>query len=319
VTESTAMTTAEPAGPRGLALTISQMRPQIAQSLPPGVDPDRFVRVAMNAVQNMPELSDPKVDRQSVFNSFLRAAQLGLMADKREGAIVIVNEKRKGPNGQDVWVKVAQFRDMVGGLRKLAAEFGFDLIARSVYENDDFDYQLGDEEMIRHKAPKLGTDRGALVGAYAIATRLKDGRKYRLVMDMAAINKRRDVAQTKAVWDKWPAEMAEKTVARSIFRVLPLADSDDAASERFDRLVTKEDEVDVTAERAQEAIRATAQAEPATSTGPRRPRGLDTVAAAGARSGPDDFDPSTGEVIDSTATVVESVPPPDERDNAPHF
>jgi len=256
VNDSTAMTATEPQGPRGLAYTVSQMRPQITESLPPGIDPDRFVRVAMNAIQNMPELTDPKVERQSIFNACLRAAQLGLMPDKREGAIVIVNEKRKGPNGQDVWVKVAQFRDMVGGLRKLAAEFGFDLIARSVYEHDDFDYQLGDEEMIRHKAPKLGTDRGALVGAYAIATRLKDGRKYRLVMDMAAINKRRDVAQTKAVWDKWPSEMAEKTVARSIFRVLPLADSDDAASERFDRLVTKEDEVDVTAERAQEAIRA---------------------------------------------------------------
>jgi len=304
MTDSTAMTTAEPQGPRGLAYTVSQMRPQITESLPPGIDPDRFVRVAMNAIQNMPELTDPKVERQSIFNACLRAAQLGLMPDKREGAIVIVNEKRKGPNGQDVWVKVAQFRDMVGGLRKLAAEFGFDLIARSVYENDDFDYQLGDEEMIRHKAPKLGTDRGALVGAYAIATRLKDGRKYRLVMDMAAINKRREVAQTKAVWDKWPSEMAEKTVARSIFRVLPLADSDDAASERFDRLVTKEDEVDVTAERAQEAIRAVAQPEPA-STGPRRPRGLDSVAAAGQNAGAADFDASTGEVIDSTATVID--------------
>lgn len=315
MTESTAMTTAEPPGPRGLAYTVSQMRPQITESLPPGIDPDRFVRVAMNAIQNMPELTDPKVERQSIFNACLRAAQLGLMPDKREGAIVIVNEKRKGPNGQDVWVKVAQFRDMVGGLRKLAAEFGFDLIARSVYENDDFDYQLGDDEMIRHKAPKLGTDRGALVGAYAIATRLKDGRKYRLVMDMVAINKRRGVAQTQAVWDKWPAEMGEKTVARSIFRVLPLADSDDAAAERFDRLVTKEDEVDVTAERAQEAIRATAQAGPVQPSGPRRPRGLETVAAAGQNSGPpDDVDRSTGEVIDSTA-----VPVPQDSTTADHF
>jgi phage RecT family recombinase len=206
------------------------------------------------------------------------------------------------------------------GLMDLAMQSGAIQWAQCalVYEKDEFALD-GLDKQPRHQFNPFAADRGALVGAYAIATRLKDGRKYRLVMDMAAINKRRDVAQTKAVWDKWPAEMAEKTVARSIFRVLPLADSDDAASERFDRLVTKEDEVDVTAERAQEAIRATAQAEPATSTGPRRPRGLDTVAAAGARSGPDDFDPSTGEVIDSTATVVESVPPPDERDNAPHF
>ena len=126
MSDNTTMTVTEPQGARGLAFTISQMRPQIAESLPPGVDPERFIRVAMNAVQNMPELSDPKIERQSVFNACLRAAQLGLMPDKREGAIVIVGEKRKGPNGQDIWVKVAQFRDMIGGLRKLAAEFGFD-------------------------------------------------------------------------------------------------------------------------------------------------------------------------------------------------
>ena len=309
MSDNTTMTVTEPQGARGLAFTISQMRPQIAESLPPGVDPERFIRVAMNAVQNMPELSDPKIERQSVFNACLRAAQLGLMPDKREGAIVIVGEKRKGPNGQDIWVKVAQFRDMIGGLRKLAAEFGFDLIARSVYQHDDFDYQLGDDEMIRHKAPSLGTARGALVGAYAIATRLKDGRKYRLVMDMEAINKRRDVAQTKAVWDKWPSEMSEKTVARSLFRVLPLADADDAASERFDRLVTKEDEVDTTAERAQDALRGSQQPDPV-DAGPRRPRALQAVSAA---------QQSTREpvTLDGTAEPAAGDPAPiDEADGA---
>lgn len=283
-----------------LVANIERMRPQIAASLPPGVDPERFTRVAMNAIQTMPELLDPQIERASVYNACLRAAQLGLMPDKREGAIVIVNEKRKGANGQDKWVKVAQFRDMIGGLRKLAAEFGFDLVARSVYENDEFDYELGDEERIHHKAPKLGQARGNLIGAYAIATRLRDGRKYRLVMDMGQINKRRDVAQTKAVWDKWPSEMGEKTVARSLFKVLPLTDGSEESRERFDRLVNDEDEV--------ESFAAQAQAEPAQQPqeppqrGPRRPRGLEAVAAAGngqaPTSGPDD-------AIDGEFTAVD--------------
>lgn len=261
-----------------LVANIERMRPQIAASLPPGVDPDRFTRVAMNAIQTMPELLSPDVDRQSIYNACLRGAQLGLMPDKRQGAIVIVNEKRKDGN-REHWVKVAQFRDMIGGLRKLASEFGFDLIARTVYENDHFDYQCGDEESISHKPPRLGEDRGAMLGCYAIATRLRDGQKYRLVMDMKQINKRRDVAQTKSVWDKWPSEMGEKTVGRALFKVLPLSeDAPESAIERFDRLVTREDELD-RSDDYQTAAQAPQQ--PAQADGQRRPRGLDAVAAAG--------------------------------------
>jgi recombination protein RecT len=289
-----------------LVSNIERMRPQIEASLPPGVDAARFTRVAMNAIQNMPELLDSQVERQSVYNACLRAAQLGLMPDKREGAIVIVSEKRK--DGQrEYWVKVAQFRDMIGGLRKLAAEFGFDLVARSVYENDAFDYQLGDEESISHKPPTLGQDRGKHIGCYAIATRLRDGQKYRLVMDLAQINKRKDVAQTKAVWDRWPTEMGEKTVARALFKVLPLTDDvSDETVERFNRLVNKEDEVEATA--AQAATSAPPAPETTKPTGPRRPRGLDAVAAAGSTSTPQpDNDVIEGEIIDTETGEVTSV------------
>lgn len=303
-----------------LVANIERMRPQIAASLPPGVDPERFTRVAMNAIQTMPELLDAQVERASVYNACLRAAQLGLMPDRREGAIVLVNEKRRGPNG-DIWVKVAQFRDMIGGLRKLAAEFGFDLVARAVYANDDFDYELGDEERIHHKAPKLGQERGAMVGAYAIATRLRDGRKYRLVMDLAQINKRREVAQTKAVWDKWPAEMGEKTVARSLFKVLPLTeDASEAAREQFARLVTNEDEIEVAGEQAQQELAKAEQPQEPPQKGPRRPRGLDKVVAAGNDAEPVSGDP---EPIDGEWTTVDGDEIPGsgdpEADAAAHF
>lgn len=299
---------------RDLAQSLALMRPQIGESLPPGVDPDRFIRVAMNAIQNQPELSDPRVDRQSVFNACLRGAQLGLMPDKREGAIVIVSEKRKDDQGRDAWVKVAQFRDMVGGLRKLAAEFGFDLIARSVYANDAFEYAYGDEDRITHIPPKLGQERGELIGAYAIATRFTDGRKYRLVMDMAAINKRRAVAQTQSVWDKWTAEQSEKTVARSLFKSLPLAGDEDAA-ERLGRLVEDEDEVNKTAREAEAAGNA-AQAAQAPASAPRtRPRALDAVQAAAAAKGQGDalevdFTDVTGEPDDRSADQQAGGDPP---------
>lgn len=294
-----------------LVSNIERMRPQIAASLPPGVDPERFTRVAMNAIQTMPELLGDQVERQSVYNACLRAAQLGLMPDKREGAIVLVNEKRT-VNGRETWVKVAQFRDMIGGLRKLASEFGFDLIARTVYENDHFDYECGDVESISHKPPKLGESRGKMLGCYAIATRLRDGQKYRLVMDMDAINKRRDVAQTKAVWDKWPSEMGEKTVGRALFKVLPLSEDDGEKLERFDRLVRREDEVEQAGEEA--SREAASEPAPTAPTGPRRPRGLDKVAAAGQQTAPPDED-----VIDGEFTRSEPSASVDADGNDPGF
>ena len=316
MTTNTQIATAQPER-KSLAQSISLMRPQIGESLPPGVDPDRFIRVAMNAVQNQPELNNPDIDRQTVFNACLRAAQLGLMPDKREGAIVVVNEKRK-VDGRDVWVKVAQFRDMVGGLRKLAADFGFDLIARAVYENDAFEYSYGDEDRVSHVPPKLGQPRGALIGAYAIATRFVDGRKWRLVMDMEAINKRRAVAQTQAVWDKWTSEQSEKTVARALFKQLPLSDEDAQKAERLARLVTGEDEVEQTARDAERAEAASQAAPVAAKSTRTRPSVLDKVAPVETAPGPSDaVDADFADVTDERPVTAEGAPAAGEP--ATHF
>src|SRR3546814_20446644 len=85
----------------------------------------------------------------------MKAAQDGLLPDGREGAIVPFKGK-------------ASWMPMVAGIMKKVRNSGeiADWNAHAVYENDEFDYLLGDDQRIYHK-PTMG-DPGQVVGAYSI-------------------------------------------------------------------------------------------------------------------------------------------------------
>src|SRR3546814_14437724 len=97
----------------------------------------------------------------------MKAAQDGLLPDGREGAIVPFKGK-------------ASWMPMVAGIMKKVRNSGeiADWNAHAVYENDEFDYLLGDDQRIYHK-PTMG-DPGQVVGAYSIV-KLKDRLEERLV------------------------------------------------------------------------------------------------------------------------------------------
>jgi recombination protein RecT len=127
---------------------LTAMQPQFAAALPKHVDPARFVRVVMTAVQMTPALLN--ADRRTLFASAMRASQMGLLPDGREGAIVTFGQN-------------CQFMPMVAGIMKLVRNSGeiSTWSVQAVYENDAFDFCLGDEEHITHK-PALA-NRGKLI------------------------------------------------------------------------------------------------------------------------------------------------------------
>jgi recombination protein RecT len=195
---------------------------KIAQALPSNITLDRFTRVTLTAIQQNPELVS--VDRQSLYNSVVRCAQDGLIPDGREAALTIRKDKQKG--------QIACYMPMIGGYRKIAAKHGYILEAFVVYDGDEFDYTLGFDPSVSHRPPKLGIERGAAIGAYAVATRLADGRKFLgEPMSVAEIEKVRDVSMMSkseyGPWAKWWDRMACKTVARRLFKTLPLGDLDE--------------------------------------------------------------------------------------------
>jgi len=200
----------------------------LASQLPDDVDIDKFTAVVIRAVQEDPQLL--QADSRSLFLSCQRAAQDGLIPDKREGALVVYNQKVN-----DQWVKKVQWQPMIAGLRKRLANHGFDIRAELIYENDSFDYELGDEPSLSHKPAPLGQPRGALIGAYAIATG-PDGRMYREVMDIDALNYVKSLSKASGgPWSKFEGEMHRKTPAKRLFKYLPLPDDDTRLQGLIDR------------------------------------------------------------------------------------
>lgn len=212
--------------------TLAQLRhpqflEQVRNALPGNVTPERFVRVALTAIQQTPELVT--VDRPSLFGAIVRCAQDGLLPDGREAALVVFGGK-------------AQYMSMIFGLRKIAANHGFSLEAHVVREHDLFEWELGFDPKVRHVPPPLSEPRGEIIGAYSVATNLRSGQKYLEVMSRQEIDDVRKMskAPNSAAWAKSYGEMARKTVGRRNFKQLPLGDLD----EREDSILRQAD-VDV--------------------------------------------------------------------------
>lgn len=192
---------------------------QVALALPEGTPPARFVRIAITALLENPELADAAPD--SVWNALLRAAGDGLLPDGREAALT-VDRGKAGPR--------ARYMPMIGGFRKIAADHGWSIEARAVYAADTFGYELGEKTTIAHSPAPLGVERGAIVAAYAVGRHLASGRTIVEVMTAEDVAKARRKAKTQAVWNDWPERMTEKTVGRRLFKLLPLGTDRRAAS-----------------------------------------------------------------------------------------
>jgi len=185
-------------------------------------------------------------DRRSLFESAMKAAQDGLLPDGRDGALVIFNKsvktKVRNEHGHEYekkeFIQAVQWMPMVGGILKKIRNSGelLSLSAYVVYENDEFQYTLGDEETIVHR-PCLDSNRGDAKLVYAIA-KTKDGGIYREIMTLKDVEKVRAVSKTGKFgpWADWWDEMAKKTVIRRLAKRLPMSSDLDDLMRRDDDL-----------------------------------------------------------------------------------
>lgn len=198
--------------------TLVKLEAEFANALPPQIPVQKFIRTTVTAVQMNPSLLD--ADRRSVLAACMKAAQDGLLIDGREAAVVCYG-------------KNAQYMPMIGGLLKKLRNSGelATIAAHVAYENDEFRYELGDEERIVHK-PSLVGGRGNPIAVYAIA-KTKDGAVYREVMSLEQVEQVRSVSKAKnnGPWVQWWDEMARKTVLRRLMKRLPSSADVDALLE----------------------------------------------------------------------------------------
>lgn len=280
------------------ALMSPQFRKSLSQSM--GVREgdkviDRFARVAMQAIQMDPKLLD--ADRNSLYLACQAAATDGLMPDGKQGKLVVYNTK----DGNQ-WVNKVQWQRMIGGLRILAAKVGFDLLAEVVYANDHFKVRKGSNPGIDHEPAQLGTEPGDIIGFYAVATSHKTGQKYFEVMSKAQVDKVAQSSKSKdksgnlvGPWRDWYDEQGRKTVAKRLFKSLPLYDD----AESIDNWINQDNaEYQDLPDHAPAA--ASEPVSPSPAARPSRPSSLQAVVD----SAPDDdvIEGEAGEVVDERST-----------------
>lgn len=220
-----------------LRQSLNQMGDQLKMALPSHINVEKFQRVTMTAIQTNPDLLN--ADRQSLFGAVVKAAQDGLLPDGREGALVIFNQKNRQTNG---WDKKVQWMPMIAGILKKIRQSGeiASVDVHVVHEHDKFTYRPG-LDTVPVFEPDWFADRGAPIGAYAIAT-LKSGEVIPPeIMNVAQIEAVRKVsrASDKGPWVDWWGEMARKTVMRRFAKRLPSSSDIEAEFERDETMLTK--------------------------------------------------------------------------------
>ena len=280
-------------------LYLPTMQEQLKSALPPHVSVEKFLRVAMTAIQQTPKLLE--MDRGSLFAAVVTGAQLGLLPDAQLGEAYFVPFKGK-----------VQLIPGYRGLLKLArqGDIGF-VEAEIICANDKTLYVLGDNSHFESQVS--WKDRGDPVAVYAVAKYRDGGIAARVVMTIAQVDAIRAKSQAAngPAWSDNYDEMAKKTALRRLAKLLPLATTANNAfrlSELHEELSKggRIIEGDVIEDEADSQVLPAAASEKPTK---RRRTALDGIVATGGdqptgavqASGGDDsvfsVDPDTGEVV----------------------
>jgi recombination protein RecT len=202
------------------ALTSPQMMKEFKSALPEHVSPEKFVRIAMTAINKSPTLLD--CDRKSLYAACMLAAQDGLLPDGREAALVKFKDS-------------VAYMPMVGGILKKVRNSGElqSLSANVVYSNDKFEYWVDEKgEHFKH-IPVFQGDRGKMIAVYAQAL-TKDGGVYFELLNEADVKKVQNAARSKNIWTEWAGEMWKKTAIRRLAKKLPMSTDLETVVQRND-------------------------------------------------------------------------------------
>lgn len=142
-----------------IADLIKAMQPEIKKALPEVITVERFTRMALSALNNTPKLA--QCEPMSFLAALMNAAQLGLEPNTPLGQAYLIPYNNKG-------VLECQFQIGYKGLIDLSYRNPMvqTIQAQAVYENDEFEYELGLNAKLIHR-PVL-QERGEIVLFYGL-------------------------------------------------------------------------------------------------------------------------------------------------------
>lgn len=201
---------------------LNKMAPQITAALPTtGVTAERLSRITLTTIKTNPGLLDATID--SLLGAVMQSAQLGLEPGLL-GSCYFIPYKDKN-SGQTT----VSFQIGYRGLIDLVSRSGevMTIKANAVYTNDEFFYEYGLNENLKH-IPARG-DRGEIEYFYAYA-KLKNGGYAFEVMSVEEINRIRDkhsisyrFQKNNSIWGQHYDAMAKKTVIKQLIKYLPIS------------------------------------------------------------------------------------------------
>ncbi len=196
---------------------IKKMEGEIAKALPSVITPERFTRITLSALSSNPQLA--QTTPASFLGAMMTAAQLGLEPNTPLGQAYLIPFKNKG-------VLECQFQLGYKGLIDLAYRSGEVSIiqAHTVYENDEFSFELGLNPDLKHIPAK--ENKGEPIWFYAIF-KTKDGGYGFEVMSVDDVRAHaqkysQSFASSYSPWTKNFEEMAKKTVLKKVLKYAPL-------------------------------------------------------------------------------------------------
>lgn len=221
--------------------------------------PDRFLRLAVNAVKKTPLLM--QCDPQTVLGAFMTSAALGLEPNTVLQQAFLIPYKKRVPvrnekTGRDEWIDTYECQFQIGarGFITLAhrSPHIHSLQSEAIHENDYFEHMLGSESFLKYK--KALKDRGELIGSFCF-TKLASGVELATVLPLDEIEKIRNRSETynalvrnvqsadtakekekaekklaETPWVMWADDMAAKSATKKHAKQLPLSPGDGLAA-----------------------------------------------------------------------------------------
>lgn len=196
---------------------IRAMGPEIERALPKMISAERFTRMALSALNTTPKLME--CSQMSFLTALMNAAQLGLEPNTPLGQAYLIPYNNHGRLECQFQIGYRGMIDLV--YRSGNVQF---IDAQTVYEKDEFDFQLGLNANLYHK-PSL-EERGSIKGFYAIFKTVNGGYRFEVMgkgyMDQYAERYSRSYEKESSPWKQNYEAMAKKTCIKQLLKYAPM-------------------------------------------------------------------------------------------------
>ena len=216
---------AEKAGKKEVKLTkgmsiedmIKAMAPEIKNALPEVMKPERFTRMALSTLNNNPKLRE--CSQITFLAAMMNAAQLGLEPNTPLGQAYLIPYRNHGKMECQFQLGYKGLIDLVYRNPNIQT-----VQAQCVYENDEFEYELGLNPKLVHR-PAL-KDRGNVRLFYGLFKLVNGGFGFEVMskedMDTYAKEYSKAFDSSYSPWKNNYTGMAQKTVIKKALKYAPL-------------------------------------------------------------------------------------------------